>query len=51
MAKLLEHEASHVDTAKAALKAKPPGSESPSYVAFVVWLHDSDEFLHKHGKK
>lgn len=50
MAKLLEHEALYVDAAKASLQAKLQGSESPTYVAFVVWLPTSDEFLHKHEK-
>ncbi|WP_193061050.1 hypothetical protein [Halomonas sp. 3A7M] len=50
MAKLLEHEAVKVEAAQAALQAKLPGIDSPSYVAFVVWLPASDEFLHKHDK-
>lgn len=50
MAKLLEHEALHVEVTKSALQARQPEIINPSYVAFVVWLPASDEFLQKHDK-
>lgn len=50
MAKLLDHEAEFVDRAKARLQAENPDLGSSNFVAFVVWLPDSDEFLNKHQK-
>ncbi|WP_346798081.1 hypothetical protein R5M92_04185 [Halomonas sp. Bachu 37] len=45
MAKLLEQEQGYVDAARGALLEQLPHVGTLAYVAFVVWLPDSDEFL------
>ncbi|WP_075881818.1 hypothetical protein [Vreelandella massiliensis] len=50
MAKLLDHEAPFVEAAKEQLKAERPHISNPVFIAFVVWLPDSDEFLNTYHK-
>nr|WP_289073826.1 hypothetical protein [uncultured Halomonas sp.] len=45
MAKLLEYEERLVGAACIELERNMPKGASPEYVAFVVWLPETDEFL------
>lgn len=50
MAKLLENEEVLVGKARAEMQEAMGTGEPLSFVAFVVTLPESDEFLHKHQK-